>query len=188
MEKPLYTGRDLVLKRDSIPELLDELTMLGIAPKTEVPRRGLDDSLELAKTENRPVVARDPGMTLGWDDFHGEYYLVVPDTYDPGNLVAVLFERLVSGGEEDPEEDLREGRRLIQEYLGVIEEKEKVSLRDVKEKLASLVTDMKKALRLFEEEDYSDEEFDRLSTALDKAYFDPISEILEGVLVTIAGG
>jgi hypothetical protein len=188
MEKPKYTERDMVLKQQSVPELIEECSVMGIGLKTDALRKQLADSLERAKTENSPVFVEPLKVTAGWDDFHEEFYLVIPDVYDPRNLVAVLFERIISSEEDDPEEDLRGARAVIESYLGVIEEKEKISLRDAKEKLFALTADMKKALLLFEEEEYSEEEFDKLSEALDKAYFDPISELLEGVLVTIAGG
>lgn len=188
MSKPHYSPRDMILKQDNIPLLLEELAMIGLDPKSDAVREKLTQALERARMDNKPTPVEEMDLSAGWDDFHEEYYLVVPDVYDPSNLVAVLFERLVAGGEEDPEEDLQEGQRLIQEYLGVIEEKEKISLREVKERLLHLTEEMKKALQLFDEEEYTEEEFDRLSAALDKAYFDPISEILEGVLVSIAGG
>ena len=187
MGKPAYTERDVVLKQESVAELLEECSMMGSGLKTEARKKELTDCLERAKRENATVPVEALNLTAGWDDFHEEYFLVLPDVYDPRNLIAVLFERLVSSEEDDPEADLGGALSIIEKYLGVIEEKEKVSLRDAKEKLVDLTTEMKKALILFEEEEYSEEEFDRLSGALDKAYFDPISEILEGVLVTIAG-
>jgi vacuolar-type H+-ATPase subunit C/Vma6 len=46
---------------------------------------------------------------------------------------------------------------------------------------------MKDTMALFQEDEFSDKDLEKLSEALDKAYFEPISELLEGILVTIAG-
>ncbi|MDR2588313.1 MAG: hypothetical protein LBC67_02695 [Spirochaetales bacterium] len=103
--------------------------------------------------------------------------------YDPRALVNLLYERLVS------REDAEEPRALVEKYIGVIEEKEKIPLAEIKEKTIRLGEALRGALALYEEDGdaYSETDIEKLSTALDAAYFDPLSELLEGVLVVIAG-
>jgi len=99
----------------------------------------------------------------------------------------VLFERLTTIEEEDPEMDRENALSLIETYLGIIEKREKISLEEIKKKLAELTRSMKDTLAAFQEDEFSDKDFEKLSEALDRAYFEPISELLEGVLVAIAG-
>jgi vacuolar-type H+-ATPase subunit C/Vma6 len=187
MTKFIYTENDVVLKQPKIEDLLEECSLLGLNLKKAGPREELEKGFEKARREETTVLIKSLNLVAGWDDTHDEYFVVLRDVYDPRNLMAVLFERIVAVEEEDPEEDLRNIRKVISDYLGVIEQKEKVSLQDARERLFSLSAEMKKALALFEEDEYSEEDFEKLSDALDKAYFEPLSEILEGVLVTIAG-
>jgi vacuolar-type H+-ATPase subunit C/Vma6 len=187
MAKFIYTENDVVLKQPEIGNLLEDCSLLGLNLNSADGRGELERGLAKARREESTVLVKSLNLVAGWDDTHEEYYVVLRDVYDPRNLMAVLFERIVSGEEDELENDLQNIRTIISNYLGVIEQKEKVSLQEAKERLITLSTDMKKALALFEEDEYSEEDFDKLSDALDKAYFEPISEILEGVLVTIAG-
>ena len=187
MAKFIYTENDVVLKQQEIEDLVEDCSLLGLNMKSADSRGELERSLAKAREKESTVLVKTLNLVAGWDDTHEEYYVVLRGVYDPRNLMAVLFERIVSSEEDELEDDLQNIQRVISNYLGVIEQKEKVSLQDARERLIGLSRELKKALSLFDEDDYSEEDFDKLSEALDKAYFEPLSEILEGVLVTIAG-
>lgn len=181
MADPVYTEHDLVLKQESLYQIMEECSLLGINLQKEESRKELRRSLEQARSEGADVLAKSLNLVAGWDETHEEYFIVVRDVYDPRNLVAVLFERIVA---EDETVDVG---TIIGRYLGVIEEKEKISLGEAKEKLVKLAADLKTALEIYEDDEYTEEELDRLSDSLDDGYFNPIAEVLEGILVTIAG-
>lgn len=182
MTNPIYTERDLVLKGSSVEKLLVNCSRMGLCVQGTDAQKVLVKCIDLARYERRPVLCEELNLTVGWDEDRQEYCAVAKDVYDPGNLVSVLYERLISVEEDDAGID-----SLIDAYLGVIEGKEKVSLLDVREKLKSLTKEMSRTLRLYQGDEFSESDLERLSEILDSSYFDPIAELLEGVLVTIAG-
>jgi hypothetical protein len=181
MAHVIYTEHDYVLKQANIEDLIEDCSLAGMDIKKDEQRLELRKSFEKAQRTDTTVPVRALNLIAGWDDIHEEYYAVIRNFYDPQNLIAVLFERIVSGDDEDDAEE------IIEKYFAVIEEKEKISLAGVREKLIKITADLKKTLALYENDEYTEEDLNRLSASLDKAYFDPIAELLEGVLVTIAG-
>lgn len=119
------------------------------------------------------------------DSPNSERDYVVKNMYDPRNILETLYERLAAPKEGDAWGE--EACALVDEYLGLIEEKERVSLAETREKLKKLVINMNKTLDVYEGDEFSGEDLDRLYDALTKAYFDPVQELLEGVIVAIAG-
>ena len=182
MTDPLYTERDLVLKGPTVERVLADCSMLELGVQQSKLRSELVKSLDRAKYEGRPVVCEDLKLTAAWDETRKEYCAVLKGFYDPSNLVSILYERLTTLNSEVENTD-----DLVDRYLGVIEEKEKVSLLDARQKLKILAKELRETLSLYQEEEFSEQDLEKLSTILDTTYFDPISELLEGVLVTIAG-
>ncbi|MCX7787177.1 MAG: hypothetical protein N2442_05735 [Spirochaetes bacterium] len=183
--KPFYTEQDLVFKHSDIGELLHDIQSYGILNPDQ--RSTLVRLLEEARSTGELKEFPDMNALVGADSETGEFLLVIHDVYDPRNLLTVLFDRLTSIEEEDPQKDKEHALHLIDVYLGVIEKRERVSLQEVKQKLIQITTSMKDTMALFLEDEFSDKDLEKLSEALDKAYFEPLSELLEGVLVTIAG-
>jgi len=183
--KPFYTERDLVLKHTDMGGLLHDVQSYGILNPDQ--RSELVRLLEEARSTGELKEFPDMNAHVGVDRETNELLLVIHDVYDPRNLLTVLFDRLTSIEEEDPQRDKEHALSLIESYLGVIEKRERVSLQEVKRKLIQLTTSMKETIALFQEDEFSDNDLEKLSEALDKAYFEPLSELLEGVLVTIAG-
>jgi len=182
MTNPLYTERDLVLKGSTVEKLLDNCSRMGLCVQGSESRKDLVKCIDLARYERRPERCEEMHLTVGRDEDRQEYCAGSKDGYDPGPLVSVLYERLISVEEDDAGID-----GLIDGYLGVIEGKEKISLLDVREKLKNLTKEMSRTLRLYQGDEFSESDMERLSEILDSSYFDPIAELLEGVLVTIAG-
>jgi predicted nucleotidyltransferase len=116
---------------------------------------------------------------VGKDPITNEYLLVIRNVYDPRNLLTVLFERLTTIEEEDPEKDKENALSLIETYLGTIEKREKVSLEELKKKLSELTRSMKDTLATFQEDEFSVQILKNYRSP-DRAYFEPISELLEG--------
>ncbi len=183
--KPIYTEQDLVLKHPEIEGILTEIQSYGILRPEQ--RAQLITLLETTKTGGEPLEFSDLDAWVGKDPITNDYLLVIRNIYDPRNLLTVLFERLTTIEEEDPEMDRENALSLIETYLGIIEKREKISLEEIKKKLAELTRSMKDTLAAFQKDEFSDKDFEKLSEALDRAYFEPISELLEGVLVAIAG-
>ncbi|GAB4224958.1 MAG: hypothetical protein Kow009_16430 [Spirochaetales bacterium] len=182
---PFYTEQDLVFKHAEIKGLLQEVQAYGLLNSDQ--RSLLVRVLE--KVRSRGDTEPVPGLNAhaGLDQEKGEFFLVIHDVYDPRNLLTILFDRITSTEIADPQQDKEHARDLIESYLGRIEKRERVHLEEVKQKLFQLTSSMKDTIALFQEDEFNDKDLEKLSEALDKAYFEPISELLEGVLVTIAG-
>jgi len=183
--KPFYTEQDLVFKHPEIGGLLHDVQTYGILNPEQ--RSTLVHLLEEARATGELKEFPDINAHVGVDREKEEFVLAIHDVYDPRNLLTVLFERLTSREEEDPEQDKEHARKLIDSYLRVIEKRERVNLEEVKKKLVQLTSSMKDTMALFQGDEFSDQDLEKLSQALDKAYFEPLSELLEGILVTIAG-
>jgi hypothetical protein len=186
VENPSYTENDYVLKSADIEEIISGCGLVGLSfsrEKEDELRRGL----EQARDESGDLPLPALNLSAGWDDSRGEYYIVIKNMYDPQNLLDILYERLVWEKAENPEDEAAALRENIEKYLGVIETKEKISLSEVQEKLTGLALDMRRTVAVYEDGEYSEEDIERLSDSLDRAYFDPMTELLEGVIVMLAG-
>ncbi|MDR3200171.1 MAG: hypothetical protein LBT68_01820, partial [Spirochaetales bacterium] len=170
MENPLYTEHDYVLKSADIEDVLSGCGLVGLnfpREKEDELRRGLEEARDRGGALPLPAL----NLSAGWDDSRGEYYVVIKNMYDPQNLLDILYERLVWEKTENPEEEAAALRENIEKYLGVIETKEKISLSDEQEKLTELALDMRRTIALYEDGEYSEEDIERLSDSLDRAYF-----------------
>lgn len=183
--KPSYTEQDLVFKHTTIGGLLHDVQSYGILNPDQ--KSTLVRLLEEARTKSELKEFPDLNAHVGVDMEKEEFFLVIHDVYDPRNLLTVLFDRLTSREDEDPKRDKEHALKLIDSYLEVIEKRERVNLQEVKKKLVQLTSSMKDTLALLQGDEFSDRDLEKLSEALDKAYFEPLSELLEGILVTIAG-
>jgi hypothetical protein len=182
-----YTENDTVLK-ESLPERLIELFSSRVSDGDEAALgEKLTRLFEEARTGGKHLSLPERNLTLGWDDGFDQYFIVIHGLYDPENLMAILYERLVRFEKENLGEDIAECADLINRYIGVIEKKEKIDLAEIKSKLTETTSKMKETVYLFLEEQFNEEDIEKLSKALDHAYYEPITEMLEGVLVTIAG-
>jgi hypothetical protein len=181
-----YTEHDYVLKSANTEDILSECGLAGFK-FSRAQEAQLGAGFEKARREDTAVSLPALNLTAGWDETRQEYYIIVKNMYEPRNLLDILYERLVWEKAENPEDEDKEIRAHIGNYLGVIEKREKVSLAETKEKLASIALDMRKTLAVYADGEYSDEDIERLSDSLDRTYFDPITELLEGVIIAIAG-
>lgn len=181
-----YTEHDFVLKSADIADILSGCASAGLDVSREKAAL-LCGGLEKARREDTLVPLAALNLIAGWDEGRQEYCVIVKDMYEPRNLLAVLYERLVWERAENPEDEEKEIRGCIERYLGVIEKKEKIPLSETREKLAVLAIDMRRTLAVYGDEEYPEQDIERLSDSLDKSYFDPMTELLEGVIVAIAG-
>ncbi|MCL1817280.1 MAG: hypothetical protein FWG35_00025 [Spirochaetaceae bacterium] len=182
----MYCERDYVVKASDVGGLLAECDCVGLVFSAEK-EAALRAALEDARRQREPRSLPFLNLLAGWDEKREKYYLAVRDMYDPRNLLEVLYDRLVVEKTGNPEKENEKAGSLIGAYLGVIEEKEHISLAETREKLTRLTADMHRTLAVYEDEEYSPEELERLYDTLTKAYFDPVRELLEGVIVAIAG-
>ena len=186
MINTVYTEHDCVIKNSDIEELLDACSMAGLNLE-ETDKDKLCAELENSRSKDEPVHIDLLNLIAGWDEPRREYYVVIKNVYNPQNIIDILYERLVWERPDNPEDEIENINTNIERYLGVIEMREKISLAETKEKIKTLTGEMRKTLAVLEGDDYSEEEIERISDSLDTAYFDPITELLEGILVTIAG-
>ncbi|MDR1627097.1 MAG: hypothetical protein LBT33_11220 [Spirochaetia bacterium] len=186
MRHPAYTEHDYVLQSDTTRGILADCGTagLGFSPAQEV---RLVRSLEKARREGAAVPLPELNLSAGWDEGRQEYFVVIKNLYEPRNLLGILYGRLLRERAENPEDEAKDIRACIEKYLGVIEKKENVSLAETKEKLAALTLDMRSTLAVYEDGEYSDTDIEKLSASLDRTYFEPITELLEGIIVAIAG-
>ena len=179
MMRPAYCEHDYALWASGAGELLEECDCVGLKfsrEKEEALRAALEDARRQAEPRSLPFL----NLTASYDEKQEKYYLVIKNMYYPRNLLETLYDRLIMEKTED-------AGSLVDAYLGVIEEKEHMSLAQAREKLKTLAADMRQILDLYGDSDYSENELKRLADTLSKAYFDPIQELLEGVIVAIAG-
>jgi hypothetical protein len=182
----MYTEHDYVLKASEAGELVEDCRLMGLC-LSEEKEELFCEALEKARREDLAVRLPFLNLVAGWDEGRGEYYAAIQNMYDPQNLLNILYERLLEEKAESPTQEAQAIRARIEAYLGVIEQKEKISLAETKDKLKGLALDMRRTLAVYEDEEYCEEDIERLSASIEKAYFDPIRELLEGVIVTIAG-
>jgi hypothetical protein len=181
-----YTEHDYVLKSADAAEILSGFGFAGLE-LSRAQEAELCEGLEKARREDKAILISALNLTAGWDEAQQEYYAVVKNRYDPGNVLDMLYDRLIRDRAENPEDEPGLIRAHIDNYLGVIEKKEKVSLAETREKLVAIALDMRKTFAVYEDGEYSDKDIERLSDSFDRAYFNPISELLEGIIIAIAG-
>jgi hypothetical protein len=182
----MYTEHDYVLKSASAEDILFDCGLAGLkfSPAQEAL---LGAGLEKARREGKTVPFPGLNLSAGWNQRRQEYYIVIKNMYEPRNLLDILYDRLIWDKAENPEDEEQDVRMYIGKYLGVIEEKEKIPLAETKEKLAAIALDMRKTLAVYEDGEYSEADIEKLSDSLDRTYFNPITELLEGVIIAIAG-
>jgi hypothetical protein len=182
-----YTENDIVFKESDAERLVDQYLSTGFTMNEPTLRDRILEATEQARRRATPFEMTGPDIVLGWDDVFEAHYLIIRNAYDPENLVAMLYERLVRFEEDELENDLASSVELIGRYVGKIEAKEHVDLSETRANLIELTTRMKQTVHLFMEDQYSEDDIEHLSTALDQAYYEPLTEALEGMLVIIAG-
>jgi hypothetical protein len=183
---PAYTEHDYVLKSADTGEILSGFGFAGLE-LSRAQEAELCEGLEKARREDKAIALPALNLTAGWDEARQEYYAVVKNRYDPRNLLDMLYDRLLWDRPENPEDEARLIRAHIDNYLGVIEKKEKVSLAEAREKLTAIALDMRTTIAVYEDGKFSDEDIEGLSDSFDRAYFNPITELLEGIIIAIAG-
>jgi hypothetical protein len=181
-----YTEHDYVLKAATKKDILLDCDIAGLN-FSRAQKIQLEAAMEKARREGAAAALPALNLSAGWDETRQEYFIIIKDMYDPRNLLDVLYGRLLWERAENPEDEDKEIRAHIEKYLGIIEKKEGVSLSETKEKLAVIALDMRKTLSVYEDGEYSDMDIEKLSDSLDRTYFDPIMELLEGVVIAIAG-
>jgi hypothetical protein len=182
-----YTEHDMVFKEPDAMRLVDQYLATGFVLNEPTLKGRILEAIEQARRGAAPVEMNGPDITLGWDEAFEAHYLVIHGAYDPENLVAMLYDHLVRFEEDELETDLAAAIDLIGRYVGTIEAKEHVDLSETRANLIDLTTKMKQTVHLFLEDQYSEDDIDHLSSALDRAYYEPLTEALEGMLVIIAG-
>ncbi len=148
-------------------------------------RENLDSLLKRAKKEGEVLTFEIPTILAGYDEDDDLFFVIHQDFYDPGNLLAVLFDKIFSYDDEDYLEGIDSANEAIELYFKKIEERESVDLREKKEELERLTSDFYKAFFIFCEREATDEEMEEYSQEIEKSYFEPVSEILNSVLVEI---
>jgi hypothetical protein len=182
-----YSENDAVYKEIDPAKLVEHYISTGFAPASPALKERIYAALERARQSGSPIELSEPYITLGWDDAFEAHYLVIHDTYDPENLIAMLYDRLVRFEEDELANDVATASDLIQRYVGRIEAKEGINLSEIKLRLIELASKMKETVHLFLEDEFNEDDIENLSKALDRAYYEPLTETLEGVLVSIAG-
>jgi hypothetical protein len=174
-----YTEHDMVFKEPDAMRLVDQYLATGFVLNEPTLKGRILEAIEQARRGAAPVEMNGPAIEA--------HYLVIHGAYDPENLVAMLYDHLVRFEEDELETDLAAAIDLIGRYVGTIEAKEHVDLSETRANLIDLTTKMKQTVHLFLEDQYSEDDIDHLSSALDRAYYEPLTEALEGMLVIIAG-
>lgn len=183
MELP-YDHNDIVLKEYTIHGTID--ATLHFFGATAGIRNKLEKALKQARKEKKTVKAGEVPAEAFYDEETGEYLIILKNSYDPRNLVAVLFDRIVEERDLELKEDLESGNKLIDNYLGRIEEKEKVDLAEYRKMIKSLAAEMKETIHLTNEHEFSEQELEHLSGEIDERYYGPIVEQMEEILATIS--
>ncbi|MBI9103315.1 MAG: hypothetical protein JEY99_12935 [Spirochaetales bacterium] len=180
-----YTESDLVFKDETANAVIS--LYLEYLPEDE--RKGVRSELNrvFKRAEKEKRAARSTGLDVRalFNKEAGEYILIKPGVYSPQNLLFVLFDILVEHPEGDAEELKADAYNLIDRYIGEIEGREGVNFLGQRENLKQLAGEMIETMCLLDEQEFKEEELEKLSNQIDSTYYEPIGMILQGILIDI---
>ena len=180
-----YTENDLVFKSDSINDVISQYSEFLGEDTPSGFRNEVTRLLNKAVKEKR--MAHSSGLDLEalYDKEKGEYILIKQGVYSPQNLLFNLFDLLVEHPEGDPAELKQDAGELIDRYIGEIEGREGMNFLGQRENLKQLCGEMIETMSILDEQDFRDDELEKVSDQIDKTYYEPIGMILQGILIDI---
>jgi len=180
-----YTENDLVFKDETANGVISQY--LDYLPEEE--REGVRSELNrvFKKSEKEKRKTKSAGLDVAalFNKDMGEYILIKPGVYSPQNLLFILFDILVEHPEGDHDELKADANDLIDRYIGEIEGREGVNFLGQRENLKQLAGEMIETMCILDEQDFKEEELEKLSNQIDTTYYEPIGMILQGILIDI---
>jgi hypothetical protein len=159
------------LNPDPPPGLRNEINRLCKTTRARRPRSGLPSGLF--------------GFRLHFDPEQEEYILIQPGVYSAANLLYALFDILVGTPSGNPDVLQTGVFEDIDRYLGRIEEKEKRNFNKQKEELKRISGELIQTLAILDEQDFKEQDMEKLAAEIDKTYYEPLGLILQTLLIEI---
>ncbi len=180
-----YTENDLVFKSETINDVISQYLEYLPEESREGVRGELNRLFKRAEKDKKRTHSAGLDLDAVYDKPQGEYILIKPGVYSPHNLLYILFDCLVEHPEGKIEELKAEAFILIDRYIGEIEGREGMNFLGQRENLKQLAGEMIETMHILDEQDFKDDELEKLSTQIDSNYYEPMGMILQGILIDI---
>lgn len=185
--RTVFTEKDLAIKSKDP----DELVEMGLEYQGSISglRNELTKMIERSKKEGLQK-GKKSSFIAGFDKGRHEYFLMIKDLYDPHYMLLMLYELISETAmSENEEEEIAIRLEQIHSYLDEIAKNESIDLESEKSEMLNLTDQYLKMLKMYgEDDDFSDEELERLSSHFDVTFFEPLSKIIETILSRIKSG
>lgn len=180
-----YTENDFSFRAETIDELSEFLEAYS-GRKIEGLRSELRRLSSRSKKDGRFYESLKTGFWVGFDPQRSDYIIYRKDVYDPANLFFSLFDLIISPTDTSIEEELELKNNAVNRYFAKAAEMEGESLDDEKDRVFAILRQMIEVIRSFDNDDFTEEETERISEIVDKTYFKPLEEIFNEIIDRIA--
>ncbi len=180
-----YTENDFSFRAETLDELSEFLEVYS-GRKIEGLRSELRRLSSRSKKDGRFYESSKTGFWVGFDPQRSDYIIYRKDVYDPANLFFSLFDLIVSPTDTSIEEELELKNNAVNRYFAKAAEMEGESFDDEKDRVFAILRQMIEVIRSFDNDDFTEEETERISEIVDKTYFKPLEEIFNEIIDRIA--
>lgn len=180
-----YTEKDFAFRSEDMDEILEFLEAYS-GQKTEGLRSELTKLGLRSKKTGSFFESQKCGFWVGYDRHRGDYIIFRKELYDPSNLFFVLFDLIVTPTDLSVEDEIESKAEAVERYFARATEMEGENFASEKEEVLKLTRQMTEVTRSFDDEEFDDEETERISEAIDKTYFAPLEAIFNGIIDRIA--
>ena len=180
-----YTENDFSFRAETIDELSEFLEAYS-GRKIEGLRSELRRLSSRSKKDGRFYESSKTGFWVGFDPQRSDYIIYRKDVYDPANLFFSLFDLIISPTDTSIEEELELKNNAVNRYFAKAVEMEGESFDDEKDRVFAILRQMIEVIRSFDNDDFTEEETERISEIVDKTYFKPLEEIFNEIIDRIA--
>jgi hypothetical protein len=180
--KTYYTEKDFVIKDTELNNTVNAaLEFLG--RKIPGARNTITNGLKKSEKQNEIIHSEQLNLYFCKDKKRDEYNVIRRDFYESTNLLYSLFDLCTEFYDElDFEKEILDRESFITAFLSEIEKNEKLNLNAEKQMLKDLVREMLKTLSVYNQEELTEDEAASISDTVDRAFYAPITEILETLM------
>lgn len=176
-----YTENDFSFRAETVDELSEFLEAYG-GRKIEGLRSELMQLGSRSKKDGRFYESPKTGFWIGFDPQRSDYIIYRKDVYDPANLFFALFDIIVTPTDSSVEEEIALKTDAVTRYFAKAAEMEGESFDSERKKVVEVLNQMTEVIRSFDNEDFNEEEMERISETIDKTYFSLLEDIFNGII------
>lgn len=183
--KIYYTENDFVIKSENETEIINA-TLDFIGRNIAGTRNKIDKALKKAKKDKKPFFDTELGLDFVWDNARKEYNVIKKAFYEHTNIIHNLFDLITEFFDNSKPLDEKSKRlEYVDKYLDKIAEYEQMDFSKEKTKLKEIIEEMMETLAVYSEQELTEEEAESISDSIDNAFYKPIAEILENIILQV---